>query len=62
MALDGITSFLRWKDVRNTCKCMRHSPTIGRISSVQLAESWKKLKASNVFCRLLCVTIEIDQL
>ena len=23
MALDGVTSFLRLKDVTNTCKCMR---------------------------------------
>ena len=35
MALDGVTSFLRLKDVTNTCKRMQHSPTIGRISSVQ---------------------------
>ena len=34
MALDVVMSFLRFKDVTNTCKCMRHSPTIGWISSV----------------------------
>ena len=28
MALDGVTSFLRWKDVTNTCKCMRHNPLL----------------------------------
>ena len=27
-----------------------------------MAESWKKLKIKNVFRRLLCVRIEIDQL
>ena len=35
MALEGVTSFLYLKDITNTCKRMRHSPTIGRISSVQ---------------------------
>ena len=34
MALDGVTSFLRWKDVTYTCKYMRHTPTFGGISSV----------------------------
>ena len=36
MALESVTSFLSLKDVTNTCKCMRHSPTIGRNSSVQM--------------------------
>ena len=49
MALDGVTSFLRLKDVTNTCKCMRRSLRIGWSSSVAMAESWKKLKTSNVF-------------
>ena len=31
---------------------MQHSPTIGGISSV--AESWKKLKSSNVFSLFMC--------
>ena len=35
MTLDGVTSFLRLKDVANTCKCMRHSLSIGGSSSVQ---------------------------
>ena len=35
MALDGITSFFRLKDVTNTCKRMRHSLSIGGKSSVQ---------------------------
>ena len=30
MVLDGVTSFLHAKDVTNTCKRMRHSPTIGK--------------------------------
>ena len=29
MALDGVTSFSRLKDVINTCERMRHSQTIG---------------------------------
>ena len=35
MALDGVTSFLRLKDVTNTCKRMRRGLSIGGISSVQ---------------------------
>ena len=49
MALDGVTSFLRLKDITITCKGMRRSLRIGGSSSVQFAESWKKLKTSNVF-------------
>ena len=46
MTLDGVTPFLCLKDVRNTCKRMQHSPTIGGISSVQ----WRKVGSSlNVF-------------
>ena len=33
--LDGVKSFSQWKEVTNTCEHMQHSPTIGRISSVQ---------------------------
>ena len=44
MALDGVTSFLRVKDVTITCKRMRHRPTIGG-----MVESLKKLATSNVF-------------
>ena len=29
MAIDGVTSLLRLKDVTNTSKRMRHSPTVG---------------------------------
>ena len=49
MALDGVTSYLHWKDVTNTCKCMQNSQTIGRGFSVQWQRVWKKLKTSNVF-------------
>ena len=42
MALDGVTSFLRLKDVKNTCKRMRRGLSIA-------PESWKKLKTSNLF-------------
>ena len=52
MALDGVTSFLRLKDVINTCKRMRRGLSIGGSSSVHRrsqAESWKKLKSSNLF-------------
>ena len=35
MTLDGVTSFLRLKDVTNTCKRMRRGLSIGRSSSVQ---------------------------
>ena len=35
MALDGVTSFLRLKDVTNTCKRMQRGLSIGGSSSVQ---------------------------
>ena len=38
MALDGVTSFLRLKDVTITCKRMRRSLSIGGSSSLQ----WRK--------------------
>ena len=49
MALDGVTSFLRLKDVTITCKHMRRSQSIGGEFFSAMAESWKKLKTSNVF-------------
>ena len=49
MALDGVTSFLRLKDVTITCKRMRRSLSIGWEFFSAMAESWKKLKTSNVF-------------
>ena len=47
MALDGVTSFLRLKDVTNTCKRTRRGLSIGGS-----AENWKKLKTSNLFSSL----------
>ena len=38
MAFDGVTSLLGVKDVTNTCKRIRHCPTIGGISSMH----WRK--------------------
>ena len=35
MTLDGVMSFLCWKDVTNTCKRMRHSLSISGKFSVQ---------------------------
>ena len=49
MALDGVTSFLRLKDVTITCKCMRHSLKYWGEFFSAMAGSWKKLKTSNVF-------------
>ena len=39
MALDSVTSFLRLKDVTNTCTRMRHSLTIG--GKLQETEDFK---------------------
>ena len=62
MVLDGVTSFLRLKDVTITCKRMRRSLSIGGSSSAQ----WRKVGRSWIlrmcFRRFLSVRIEIDQL
>ena len=55
MALDGVTSLLRLKDVTNTCKRMRRGLSIGGSSSVQRrkleeAEDFKFVFA--VYCAL----------
>ena len=42
IALDGVTSILRLKDVANARKRMRHSLSIGESSSVQ----WRKVGRS----------------
>ena len=42
MTLDGVTSFLRMKDVTNACKRVRRSLSIGGSSSVQ----WRKVGRS----------------
>ena len=39
MALDGVTSFLRLKDVTNTWKRMRRGLSIGRSSSILILET-----------------------
>ena len=49
IAFDDVSSFLRLKDVTNTCKHVRRSLSIGRSFFNAIAESWKKLKTSNVF-------------
>ena len=61
MALDGVTSFLRVKDVTITCKRMRHRPTIGGNYSVQWRKVGRSWRLRMCFRRLLCVRIEIDQ-
>ena len=45
MVLDGVTSFLRLKDVTITCKRMRRSLRIGGSSSVQ----WRELEEAEDF-------------
>ena len=62
MALDGVTSFLRLKDVTNTCKSMRRGLSIGESSSVQRRKVGRSWKLQICFRRLLCIKIEIDQL
>ena len=61
MALDGVTSFLRWKDVTHTCKYMWHNPNIGGISSVQWRKVGRSWRLQMYFRRSLCVKIKIDQ-
>ena len=62
MALDGVTSFLRLKDVTNTCKRMRRDLSIGGSSSVQRRKVGRSCRLQICFRRLLCIKIEIDQL
>ena len=62
MALDGVTSFLRLKDVTVTCKRMRRSLSIGGSSSVQWQKVGRSWRLRICFRRFLCVRIEIDQL
>ena len=54
MSLDGVTSFLRLKDVTNTRKRMRRSLSMAGFFSA-MAESLKKLKTSNVILVVYCV-------
>ena len=62
MVLDDVMSFLRLKDLTNTCKRMRHSLTIGDISSVQWWKVGRSWRLQMSFRHLLWVRIEIDQL
>ena len=62
MALDGVTSFLRLKDVTFTCKRMRRSLSIGGSSSLQWRKVWISWRLQMCFRYLLRVRIEIDQL
>ena len=62
MALDGVTSFLRLKDVTNTYTRLQRSLTIGGDSSVQWRKVGRSLRLQMSFRSLLCVRIEIDQL
>ena len=58
MVLDGVTSFLRLKDVTNTSKC--------KTQTNYWREFFRKLEEAedlkSVFVVLLCVRIDIDQL
>ena len=62
MALDGVMSFYRLKDVSITCKGIRRSLRIGGSSSVQWRKVGRSWRLRMCFRRLLCVRIEIDQL
>ena len=62
MALDGVTSFLRLKDVTITCKRMRRSLSIGGSSSLQWRKVGRSWRLRMCFRLLLSVRIEIDQL
>ena len=62
MALEGVTLFVRLKDVTITCKRRRRSLNIGGSSSVQWRKVGRSLRLRICFRRLLCVRIEIDQL
>ena len=61
MMLDGVTSFSRIKNVRNTCACI----TVKIVGGISLCNGGKleESEGSNCFFhRFLCVRIEIDQL
>ena len=61
MTLDGVTSFLRLKDVTKTWKRLRRSLSIGGSSSVQWRKVGRSWRFQKCFRRLFCVRIEIDQ-
>ena len=49
MALDCVMSFLRLKDVTDTCEMYATWSKYWREFFIAKAESWKKLKTSNLF-------------
>ena len=53
LALDCVTSFLRLKDVTIICKRMRRSFKYWREFFSVMAESWMKLKTSDVFLLII---------
>ena len=61
IVLDGVTTFLRLKDLTITCKYMRRSLNIGRRTSVQRRKVGRSCRLRMCFRCLLCVRIEIDQ-
>ena len=55
MALDGVMSFLRLKDVTNTSKRMQHSPTTCGNSSVQ----WRMFEeADSIYVFVVCCVLK----
>ena len=60
--VNGVTWFLRLKDVTNTCKRMRRGLSIGGSSSVQRRKVARSWRLQICFRRLLCIKIKIDQL
>ena len=64
MALEGVTLFLRLKDVTITCKRMRRSLSIGGSSSVQ----WRKRTSDggngnhSVSLPIILIKIKVDQM
>ena len=62
MALDGVTSFLRLKDIKNACKHLRNSLTFCGISSLHWRKVGRSWRLQICFHHLLWVRIEIDQL
>ena len=62
LTLDGVTSFLRVINERNTCKHLRYRQTFSGISSVQWRKVGRIWRIQLLFHRFLYVRIEIDQL
>ena len=57
MVLDGVTSYLRLKDVTNTCKHVGHSPTI--LAGIIQCNGRKLEEAEDFKCVLVvCCVLE----